>query len=126
MSLVGAVGVVVLFAVLFQTLGLVARARQVVAIAVESMRIAANARIADDDKERMLQKSAIRLTGLLLYLVVGSLLALLVPAGVVRLLDAAGVMSFDEVFELLLNWKFIMAGTFIAIVVHLGMGQLRR
>ena len=90
------------------------------------MRIAANARIADDDKERMLQKSAIRLTGLLLYLVVGSLLALLVPAGVVRLLDAAGVMSFDDVFELLLNWKFIMAGTFIAIVVHLGMGQLRR
>ena len=126
MNLIGAIGVVVLFAVLIQILDMVGRTRQVVTIAVASMRVAANAEIADDEKEKMLRNSAIRLTGLLLYLVVGGLLALIAPAALVTLLDAAGVMSSDAVFELLLSWKFIVAGTFVAIGVYFGMRQLRR
>lgn len=112
MSFLLAAFVVVTFAVTIERLKLVDRAREAGRRASEAHEVLRDPSLDDDAKERRLQRHAIRLFQLVGILTAGSLVALLLPLGVVWTLDALGVASLDEVLSVLERIDFL-AGTLV-------------
>ena len=119
MSLLVAIAIVVLFGVIIKFLRIVPRTYEVMTISRRVLAIMGDATLDDDAKEAGLQASARRLFVLLLLLSAGSALAILVPLGMAWLLQAAGVLTLDSVFEILLRWDFMGGITIVALVLYL-------
>jgi hypothetical protein len=58
-----------------------------------------------------MQAHAKRLFVLFFLLTLGAAAALLLPVGVIWLLDGAGVFSYDGVLRVLLSWEFLLGTT---------------
>ncbi|MDX2505065.1 MAG: hypothetical protein QNL62_11410 [Gammaproteobacteria bacterium] len=54
---------------------------------------------------------------LFIKLTLGGIAALLVPLGLVWLLEQTGILSLSEVMNTALSWEFILASTILAIAV---------
>lgn len=109
MSLLLAVLVVVAFAVALEALGLPERAREVVRRSGECVHLLRDPSLDDAERERGLQRQAVRLFGLLGILAGGAALALGVPLAAVWLLERAGVASLPGVLEVLERVDFLLA-----------------
>ena len=117
MVYLGAAILVIGFVVCLKLFGLVERANSVFALSRESMAVLKNADMDDDAKEAAMQSHAKKLFGLFFTLTLGCVLALALPAGIVWLLDLAGVMSFDAVIEFTISWEFLLATTALLVLV---------
>jgi len=124
MNLLGATLVVILFAVLVHVVRLVRWTTEVVAESRESAAVLKNPGLDDEEKEKALQKHAIRLCVLFLLLVLGSAVALLAPVGLIWLMDAAGLISLDGVLDMLQRWDFLAAATVIGSGIYLILRRL--
>jgi hypothetical protein len=113
MSLVGAVFLVVGFVALARVCALVERSKRVVVLAKQSLQSISNPDLDDDAREKALQRYAKELFFLFFAISLGSLTALGLPAGVVWLLDRAGLMSFESVVTVALSWRFLLSTTLI-------------
>ena len=113
MSLVGAVFLVVGFVALARVCALVERSKRVVVLAKQSWQSIGNPDLDDDAREKALQRYAKELFFLFFAISLGSLTALGLPAGVVWLLDRAGLMSFESVVTVALSWRFLLSTTLI-------------
>jgi hypothetical protein len=116
MSLVGAVFLVIGFVALAKICALVERSKRVVVLAKQSLQTIGNPDLDDDAKEKALQRCAKELFLLFFAISLGSLTALGLPAGVVWLLDKAGLMSFEAVVTVALSWQFLLSTTLIATI----------
>ena len=81
--------------------------------AVAAMR---NDSLADDEKERLVQQTAVRLTTRFATITLLGAAVLAVPVLVLLVLDALGFASFPEAVALSLSWQ-VISGTCIAAVV---------
>lgn len=113
----GAVFLVIAFVFILEALKLPARAGEVVAISQGSLGTLRDPALSDAEKEKSLQRHAVRLFALFFQLALGGAAALLLPAGVIWLLDRAGVVSFDGVIGVASSWTFILASTLVVVLV---------
>lgn len=116
MNYLGALLIVVGFGAILHALKLVDKAREVVELARRSVSDLRNPELDDEAKEAAMRGYAKRLFGLFLILTLGSAVAVLIPVGVVYLLDVANLVSFTAVLETTVTWQFI-AGTVVLYLV---------
>jgi hypothetical protein len=111
------------FIVISKAIGLIENGSRVFVVAQQSIGILQDANMDDLVKEKAIQGFAKELIKLFSLITIGSLIALMVPLGIVYLLSLFGIVSFPEVLELSLSWKFI---ALILIVSVLYFGWKRR
>lgn len=119
MDLFGAVLVILMFAILLNVVRLVPKTREVISIGQEAIATLRNVTLSDEEKEHRMQKSSLRLVGLLFILTAGTLVALLVPLGLIWLSEFVGLFSVDGVLKMFLRWDFILGGSIIGIAAYL-------
>lgn len=119
LDVLGACLVVIAFAVLVHVTGLVTRTRAVVDVANGALRTVRDASLSDDQKEAAMQRSTVRMLGLLGVLVAGTAFALAAPIALVWVLDALELLSLDGVLAMLVRWEFLLGGTVLGIAVYM-------
>lgn len=119
MDLLGASLCVIVFALLLHLVRLVDRTRDVLAIGRESAATMRDATLSDEEKEKAVQRGALRLFGLLFVLLLGSAACLLLPLALIWLLEFAGLFSLRGVLGMLARWDFLLGGTILGIVSYL-------
>lgn len=119
MALFGAVILVAGFIIVIKWLKLVEKSLEVIQIAKSALTDLQNPQLHDDAKEVALQKHAKQLFILFFLLTLGGLAALMLPAGLVWLLDQVGILSFNAVMAMILSWPFILASTVLVLIIFL-------
>ena len=112
----GAIFLVVGFIVMLKLLGLVERSRRVVATSKEALAALSDKELDDGQKEAAMQTHAKSLGLNFVLLAAGFAMALLGPAGVIWLLDRAGVLSFDAVISAAFSLELIFGGTLLTVI----------
>ena len=124
-SYIGAIFLVVGFIVLLHVFDLVTKSIRVINLSKKSLSDFSNPELNDDQKEELMQEYAKQIGLLFILLTVGAAVALLAPAAIVWVLDKMGLMSFDDVMQLILSWEFIIGGT-ILMIITLWLGKRRK
>ena len=114
---VGAIILVVGFLVLIQLLGVIKKSRNVVRIALHSLKIIGSARLSDEQKESKLQKNSQRLFGLFFILAFGGAIAILIPLALLWVGDHLGLVSLSGVLATSVSPAFLIASSIVAIAV---------
>ena len=125
MALAGAIFLVVGFVALVKAFGLVGKCGEVLDLARTSLAVLRNPSLDDDAKESALQSYAAKLFLLFLLLTAGAALALVLPAGLIWVLDLLHVVSLRAVLEMTLSWQFLLGSTLVGIVAWWLMGSHR-
>ena len=123
-AIIGASLVVIGFALLAHYIGLIRWTSEVMTHSVEAAAILQDASLDDLAKEKAMQTAAIALFRLLGLLVIGSIIAICAPLGVIWLADKTGLLSFDAVMAMLLRWEFLLAATVLGFAVFFGLRRL--
>lgn len=113
----GAALLVIGFIALIKIFGLVEKSIDVINLARLAYADLHNPALNDDAKEVALQSHAKRLFVLFLLITLGGAAALALPMGLIWLLEQMDVLSLNAVISAALSWKFLLAGTVLAIVV---------
>jgi hypothetical protein len=113
MALAGALFLVVGFVLLVRAFGLIAKCGDVLDLVQSSLGVLREPSLDDDARERALQSHAKRLFALFFLLTAGAALALALPAALIWVLDALGLVSFDAVVDMTLSWQFLLATTLV-------------
>lgn len=116
MSIVLALLVVAAFAGIVERTRLPAHVAEAVRRGQESYAIVSDPTLTDDRKERRLREETVRLFALLGRIVLGSLLALGLPLGVLWILDWVGLISLPEILEVLVRLDFLLAVSAVGII----------
>ena len=114
---IGAMILVVGFAISIQFLGVTNKSRNVIRIALHSLKIIGSSRLRDEQKEYKLQKNSKRLFGLFLMLAFGGAIAFLIPLLILWSGDRLGLVSLDAVLATTVSPTFIIASTMSIIVL---------
>ena len=114
---IGAVLLVVGFLILIQLLGVIKKSRNVVRIALHSLKIIGSSRLSDRQKESKLQKNSKRLFGLFFVLAFNSAIALLIPLGILWLGDLLGIISLSAVLATTVSPAFLIVSSVLAIAI---------
>lgn len=113
----GAALLVIGFIALIKIFGLVEKSIDVINLARLAYADLHNPALNDDAKEVALQSHAKRLFVLFLLITLGGAAALALPMGLIWLLEQMDVLSLNAVISAALSWKFLLAGTVLAIIV---------
>ena len=113
----GAALLVIGFIALIKIFGLVEKSIDVINLARLAYADLQNPALNDDAKEVALQSHAKRLFTLFLLITLGGAAALALPMGLIWLLEQMDVLSLNAVISAALSWKFLLAGTVLAIIV---------
>lgn len=116
-ALLGACFLVAGFLVILQLLRLVERARTVGQHAHAALVVLADIGLDDAAKEAAMQKQALMLFRGFAILTLGGAIALLAPAFAVWGADHLGWVSFDDVWRVMLDWRFIVAASVLSVFV---------
>jgi hypothetical protein len=95
------------FIVIAKVIGIIENGTRVFVVAKQSIGILQDANMDDLVKEKAVQGCAKELIKLFSLITIGSLIALMVPLGIVYLLSLFGIVSLPEVLELSLSWEFL-------------------
>ena len=110
----GAAFLVVGFLVLLKLFRLLAMSRRVLAVSRESLEVIGSLELSEDDKERLLQRNAIRLFGYFLLITAAGAGALLLPVGVLWVAERLGWLRLEPVLALTLSPTFLIGTTLVA------------
>jgi hypothetical protein len=113
----GAAFLVVAFLVLLRVLHLADLNRRVLEITSDSLGIMGNSSLGDDEKERRLRRHALGLFRLLFLLVAAGAAAVLLPLGMIWLLDRLGWLSAGAVVDTAVSPAFIVATVVAGAVI---------
>ena len=116
MALAGAIFLVVGFVALVKVFNLPGKCSEVLDLARASLTVLRNPSLDDAAKESALQSNAVRLFSLFLLLTAGAALALVLPTGLIWLLDLLHVVSLRAVLEVALSWQFLLATTVVGVL----------
>ncbi|MEM8830002.1 MAG: sulfotransferase [Cyanobacteria bacterium P01_G01_bin.19] len=113
----GAIWLVVGFAVLIQLLGLTKQSGDVVRISLDSLQVIGANELSDEQKESQLQKNSQKLFGLFFILLTKGAIALLLPLASLWLTDLLGWLSVDRVLTITVSPVFLVIGSILAIAI---------
>lgn len=117
MSWIGALFILAGFIAIMRFSKLVPKSLEVVQVSRCALDDLRNPDLDEDAKETAMQSHAKRLFGLFVVLQVGTALAILVPAGLVYILDVLTVLSFQSALEVTLSWQFLGATGAVFLLV---------
>lgn len=115
MALIGGLVIVLGFIILVKFLGLVENSTKVIKIAKSAIIIVRDTNLGDHQKEIAMQQHAKELFFLFFLIVMGSVVALAIPFGIIWLMELAKLLTVDEVIDTTLSGKFIAVTTIISI-----------
>jgi hypothetical protein len=115
MNWLGGAVLVVGFLLLLRRLRLVEHSQRVLGIARAAMAVVSDRELPDQQKETAMQGYARDLFGLFLRLAGGGVLALLVPLGVVWLMQLVGLVRLEAVLETTLSLGFMGAALLLSL-----------
>jgi hypothetical protein len=119
MTLVGVAILVAGFVVLIKIFGLVEKSGEVFKISKLALADLQNPDLDDEAKEVALQLYAKRLFSLFILLTIGGAAALVLPAGLLLLLEKMDFLSFSNVLAVTLSWEFFLVISVLIIAVIL-------
>lgn len=108
---IGAAFVGLAFIVLLRAFGLIEKAPAVMGISTQALRDLRDPGLDDAAKEVRMRAHARTLAGLFVVLTAGTAVAGAAPMGVVWLLDAGGLVSFDHVLRAVATWPIVVIAT---------------
>lgn len=106
------------FVFFIYVLNLVEYAHSVAQVSRHSLDIMGDATLDDDHKEKAMQDNAIKLFKLFAILTLGGALSLFVPTAIIWFIGDIGWLSFDEVVQFTLGWKFILGTTVFGLLIY--------
>ena len=115
-SWLGATFIVVGFLILIKVLLVIDNSLKVIHIAKEAAAVVTSKELDDLSKEKQLQAASIDLMKLFVIILIGSIAALGIPAGLVYLLNFSGIGSWDDTMSTTLSWPFIIASTVVGCI----------
>lgn len=118
MTYVGAYFVVIGFVLLMYKFKLIDRSIEVISNTKEALNVLRDNELDDENKEKILQRSAIRMFSLLAILIFGSIISLSLPLFIVWLVSEFQIFTFNGVLNTLVQWKFIGYSTLIGILMY--------
>jgi len=121
----GATFLVVAFIWLLFAFRVPAHLKRVMAVSQEAAKVMGDPNATDDEKEKTAQKSSGQLFGLFLLLVLTFAGALLVPAGVLWLLDVVHLLSLQRVIAVSMSVGFLVTATVVGCAVSFLLPKLR-
>jgi hypothetical protein len=124
--LLGASFLVVVAIVLLLALKAPARIQQVLVVSHESMAHVRNKDLSDDEKEKLMQQSSLRMFGLFFVIMAIFAVAFLAPTAVLWGLDKAGVLSLQAVLDFAISIPFLVGTTVVGTAVWLVVRALRK
>ena len=116
-EIAGAVFVIAGFLFLMTLFGLVERSARVFVVSKAATRDLTDSTLDDDAKETAIRAHAKTLGGLFVLLALGGFGAVVAPLGVIALLDAFAIVSFDNVMNALMSWWMIGAAAIVFAAV---------
>jgi len=119
----GALFLVAGFLAIVRRAGLVAKSRDVIAVAGRSASIVGDRRLDDGAKERELQGAARRLFGLFVSLLFGGAAACLLPFGLLWPFDQMGWISLGSVLHVTISPTFLLLSTSLALAAWITRGR---
>ncbi len=116
MSLLGAIVYVLAVGGLMHWLGLLKRVNSTLELSRQSLGVVRDSSMDELQKEKALQRFALRLFSQLAMIVVASAIALIVPGALVFAFDWLGIVSAREILTVMSHWLFLVStlvvGTF--------------
>ncbi len=117
MTIIGGLILVLGFLLFLKLFGLVERSKKVITIAKSSMETVRSKVLDDYQKEKAMQKNAKELFVLFFIIALGSLFAVVIPLGVVWVMQYFNIVEVQEVIDLTFSWEFILASIIISGIV---------
>lgn len=117
MAWIGGFILVLGFLLFLKVFKVVNKSRDVIEVAKISLSTVRNKELSDLEKEKIMQKNAMKMFPLFLWISIGSILALLIPMALVWLLEQIGIMKLDEVIQLSLSWLFIGVSLVVSVLI---------
>jgi len=117
MTIIGGLILVLGFLLFLKLFGLVERSKKVITIAKSSMETVRSKVLDDYQKEKAMQKNAKELFVLFFIIALGSLFAVVIPLGVVWVMQYFNIVEVQEVIDLTFSWEFILASIIISVIV---------
>lgn len=114
---------VLAFVILLRIFGLFKNSLEVVAISRAAIVDMRNPFIDDLQKERLMQASSKSLGVLFIQLVLGFFAAVIIPLGVIWILDIAGLVAVEDVMAVTTRWEFMLGGLILAVVAFVLPGR---
>jgi len=109
--------IVIVFFYLLKALKVIDNSYLVIASVKNAAGIMSNPEFDDYAKEKALQAESIQLFKYFFLILLGSLLALGLPLGLIWGFSQTSLMSYDSVIMTTLTWQFILAATFLGLVM---------
>ena len=105
------------FVAIIYALKLIPRGIEVVTVSNRALADLRNRELDDYAKEVAMQSHAKRLFALFLLLLFGGALALILPLGIIYLLEVGGILSFQAVIDTTISWEFLVPTTVVSLIV---------
>ena len=117
MSFFGAALLVLGFVFLISAFDLVGRSSRVFVISKDVMRILKDPGLDDLEKEKSMQRYSKTLFLLFFHILFICAVAVIVPMGIIKLMDVAGLLSLQRVLTTMLSWQFIAASSIVVFAL---------
>lgn len=103
------------FLVTFHFSGLIGRARSAVTTVSNTVAVISEKTLDDEEKERLVQRAALRMFAQFGLIIVTAGVVLLVPGVVIWIGDLVGLAPVAEVSSFLLSWEVIVGATVLIL-----------
>jgi hypothetical protein len=115
-SFFGAVLLVIGVMALMKVFGLFPRALQAVRTSRSALEVMTDPECGDDRKESLLQGYSVSLLRSFVDLLIRGVGSMVIPVGLLWMLEFAGLLSLEAVWALTRSWAFLLGGVIAAIV----------
>jgi hypothetical protein len=115
-SFFGAVLLVIGVMALIKVFGLFPRALQAVRTSRSALEVMTDPECGDDRKESLLQGYSVSLLRSFVDLLIRGVGSMVIPVGLLWMLEFAGLLSLEAVWALTRSWAFLLGGVIAAIV----------
>ena len=104
--------------ILLKVLGVIANSLEGLRLSSHSGAVFGNGELSDRQKERELQRVTLALFRLFALIMVGSVAAVGIPAGLIWLFHQFGPGSWADTLDTTLSWPFILASSVVGTAVY--------
>ena len=108
---------IIAFVVAFWASGLVRRARAAASAAKNALAAIADAKLADEEKERVVRGASLHMFGQFVMITLTAAAVLAAPVLVMWICDLSGIAPFASVSDFLLSWEVLIGATALFLAI---------
>lgn len=107
------------FILLLKPFRVISTSRHVLVLSQQVLAVLGNAKLSDLEKEKAMQRHSVAFLRCFFLILLGGAGALLLPYGLVWLLDLFGLVSLQGTLLITLRWPFLVGATAVGVFVLL-------